>query len=297
MTRVLTAALFSAALAGGCEATNPTTPYQLAPGSGTQGQLESAGTPELRRRLLERCEGVDQGSSIVCKRCPQTEPNGALRWAIAPSPAKVLVVWEGPFSRNKVTDHVVLMSDCRTSSRDSGTVGIYVPGSSDGTWRTLAVGDECTTVATGATKLLVCRELLYHGDSDEHVVKVVEPATAREHVLVKARSTLMEVCDPSWQGFATDVESMKYRIVPRDNRERIDVHVRYRRGQVESLHADRACRAAVESADTRVLVERLGELRALTLSFECDESRCKAVDPSVAAKVSQEGWIELPEWR
>jgi hypothetical protein len=146
----------------------------------------------------------------------------------------------------------------------------------------------------GATKILVCRELSYRGDGDEHTVKVVEPATGREHVLVKATSTVTDVCNPTWKGFATDIASVKYSVAGQG---RIDVHVRYRRAQLESQQSDPACRAAAEKADTRMLVDKLGEMRTLNLSFECAESRCKAVDPSVAAKGSAEGWLELPDGR
>jgi len=157
-----------------------------------------------------------------------------------------------------------------------------------------APGADCTAIATGATKLRVCRELAYQGDSDEHVVKVVEPTTAQEHVLVKAKSTILEVCDPTWQGFATDIASTKYTDAGGG---RIDVHVRYRRAQLETLSGDPACNAAREKADTRMLVDKLGEIRTLNVSFQCAEARCKAVDPSVAAKGIEEGWLELPEWR
>ena len=155
-------------------------------------------------------------------------------------------------------------------------------------------GDDCTTVPTGTTEIQVCRELSYQGDSDEHVVKVVAPATAQEHVLVKAKSTILGLCEPTWQGFATDIVSTKYTDAGGG---RIDVHVRYRRAQLETLSGDPACNAAREKADTRMLVDKLGEIRTLNVSFQCAEARCKAVDPSVAAKGIEEGWLELPAWR
>ena len=156
---------------------------------------------------------------------------------------------------------------------------------------TPAPGDDCTTVATN---MRVCRELSYQGDSDEHVVKVVETATAKEHVLVKVRSTILDVCDPTWRGFATDIVSTKYTDAGGG---RIDVHVRYRRAQLESLSGDPACQAAREKGDTRMLADKLGEIRTLNVSFACTEARCKTVDPSVAAKGIEEGWLELPAWR
>jgi hypothetical protein len=111
---------------------------------------------------------------------------------------------------------------------------------------------------------------------------------------VKAKSTILGVCEATWQGFATDIVSTKYTDAGGG---RIDVHVRYRRARVESLSGDPACNAAREKADTRMLVDKLGEIRTLNLSFACTQARCQAVDASVAAKGIEEGWLELPEWR
>jgi hypothetical protein len=220
-----------------------------------------------------------------------------LRWAAAPAQAKVEAVWEGPFSRENPGDRVVLMSGCPSRTRDKGNVGLYVPGPSDEPSRLLAVGDECGPLPTGTVKRLVCRELSYQGDSDVRTVKVLEPATSREHVLVTAKSTVIGVCDPSWKDFAVDIDSLKYTVAGPDNPGRMDVHVRYRRALLESLHADRACQAAKENADVRMLVDKLGELRTMNLSFKCTEARCQATDPSVASKWAKEGWIELSDWR
>ncbi len=155
-------------------------------------------------------------------------------------------------------------------------------------------GDDCTLVPTGTTEIRVCQELSYQGDYDEHLIKVVAPATAQEHVLVKAKSTILGVCEPTWQGFATDIVSTKYTDAGGG---RIDVHVRYRRAKLQSLSGDAACQAAREKADTRMLVDKLGEIRTLNLSFACGDGRCKVVEPSVAAKGIEAGWLELPEWR
>ncbi len=156
-----------------------------------------------------------------------------------------------------------------------------------------AQGDECTTVAMGASEWRVCRDLSYEKGTDEHSIKVVEPATGREHVLVRARSTLRGACEPHWKGFAVDVDSLRYSIV----QGRILVHLRYRRAQLETLHSDRACQLVAEKDDTRMLADKLGELRTLNLGFACTQARCRAVEPALAAQGTEERWLELPEWR